>query len=381
LSCHRISIWIAHDTDLNRDVALKEIKSSTVPDSESWRRFLKEAQITGRLEHPNIVPVYEPQRRIASTNATRALRNLRLAQDAADGLLGEVADVDLADIPQMEPVRQRLLEKARAGYQQFLVQEDDDPRVRWGAVRAQVRLGDIQALQGDDRKAEASYRVAAGELENLAKQDPSNVDIRRDLARAVHGLGRMLGGDQGDAKLREALRLREDILRLPDATADVQQAAVDSRYRLGALMAGSGAADSEAYLLYKIATAVQAHLVKQFGDRPDYLTKLVRYRNNLAILQRAMGSSSESEATLRGSLDLVAPLVKGPDPLPGARWQLSRVSNSSSGRTLDPVRHGIAGHGGRTETGGRHPRASRRHRSSRDRSQSDHEEDPRRSGF
>ena len=59
--------------------------------------------------------------KIASANAARALHNLRLAQDAADGLLGEVADVDLADIPQMEPVRQRLLEKARAGYEQFLV--------------------------------------------------------------------------------------------------------------------------------------------------------------------------------------------------------------------------------------------------------------------
>ena len=78
---------------------------------------------------------------------------LQLAQDAADGLLGEVADVDLADIPQMEPVRKRLLEKARASYQQFLVQEGDDPRIRWGAARAQVRMGKIQALLGDVPKA------------------------------------------------------------------------------------------------------------------------------------------------------------------------------------------------------------------------------------
>ena len=56
-------IWVAHDTDLNRDVALKEIKSSTNPSPESSRRFLKEAQITGQLEHPNIVPVYELARR------------------------------------------------------------------------------------------------------------------------------------------------------------------------------------------------------------------------------------------------------------------------------------------------------------------------------
>ncbi len=61
-------IWIAHDTDLNRDVALKEIKSSTVPNLESSRRFLKEAQITGQLEHPNIVPVYELARARKTTS-------------------------------------------------------------------------------------------------------------------------------------------------------------------------------------------------------------------------------------------------------------------------------------------------------------------------
>jgi hypothetical protein len=56
-------IWVAHDTDLNRDVALKEIKPTSTLNPESWRRFLKEAQITGQLEHPNIVPVYELARR------------------------------------------------------------------------------------------------------------------------------------------------------------------------------------------------------------------------------------------------------------------------------------------------------------------------------
>ena len=85
--------------------------------------------------------IADEQRKIAVANAAAALQNLRLAQDAADGLLGEVADVELADIPQMEPVRKRLLEKARAGYQQFLAQQGDDPLVRWGSERSRVRLG------------------------------------------------------------------------------------------------------------------------------------------------------------------------------------------------------------------------------------------------
>ena len=56
-------VWIARDADLNRDVALKELKPSPARHPEAWQRFLKEAQITGQLEHPNIVPVYELGRR------------------------------------------------------------------------------------------------------------------------------------------------------------------------------------------------------------------------------------------------------------------------------------------------------------------------------
>jgi eukaryotic-like serine/threonine-protein kinase len=52
-------VWIARDPVLNRDVALKELKPSPARHPEAWQRFLKEAQVTGQLEHPNIVPVYE----------------------------------------------------------------------------------------------------------------------------------------------------------------------------------------------------------------------------------------------------------------------------------------------------------------------------------
>jgi tetratricopeptide (TPR) repeat protein len=52
-------VWVAHDNDLGRDVAFKQIKPGKTANPDLWRRFLKEAQITGQLEHPNIVPVYE----------------------------------------------------------------------------------------------------------------------------------------------------------------------------------------------------------------------------------------------------------------------------------------------------------------------------------
>jgi len=51
-------VSVALDAQLNREVALKEIRSERALDQNSQSRFLREAEITGGLEHPGIVPVY-----------------------------------------------------------------------------------------------------------------------------------------------------------------------------------------------------------------------------------------------------------------------------------------------------------------------------------
>jgi serine/threonine-protein kinase len=52
-------VWLARDEDLGRDVALKEILPGRANESNTRARFLEEARVTGQLEHPGIVPVYE----------------------------------------------------------------------------------------------------------------------------------------------------------------------------------------------------------------------------------------------------------------------------------------------------------------------------------
>lgn len=51
-------VFIAFDTELHRQVALKEIQTEHSGDPFNRNRFLLEAEITGNLEHPGIVPVY-----------------------------------------------------------------------------------------------------------------------------------------------------------------------------------------------------------------------------------------------------------------------------------------------------------------------------------
>src|SRR5207249_2346593 len=49
-------IWLAEDAEIGRQVALKRL-SKKLEDQQD--RFLIEAQITGQLEHPGIVPVHD----------------------------------------------------------------------------------------------------------------------------------------------------------------------------------------------------------------------------------------------------------------------------------------------------------------------------------
>jgi tetratricopeptide (TPR) repeat protein/tRNA A-37 threonylcarbamoyl transferase component Bud32 len=51
-------VFVARDEELRREVALKEIQPRRADDPASRARFLLEAEVTGGLEHPGIVPVY-----------------------------------------------------------------------------------------------------------------------------------------------------------------------------------------------------------------------------------------------------------------------------------------------------------------------------------
>lgn len=53
------TVWLAKDSKLKRNVAIKEMKLSALESPKAWFRFRREAEITGHLEHPGIVPLYQ----------------------------------------------------------------------------------------------------------------------------------------------------------------------------------------------------------------------------------------------------------------------------------------------------------------------------------
>jgi WD40 repeat protein/serine/threonine protein kinase len=51
-------VFLALDPELDRQVALKELRAYHAHDPVSQSRFVLEAKVTGKLEHPGIVPIY-----------------------------------------------------------------------------------------------------------------------------------------------------------------------------------------------------------------------------------------------------------------------------------------------------------------------------------
>lgn len=52
-------VWLGRDENLKRNVAIKEINRSAIGSEKAWQRFHREAEITGHLEHPNVVSLYQ----------------------------------------------------------------------------------------------------------------------------------------------------------------------------------------------------------------------------------------------------------------------------------------------------------------------------------
>lgn len=96
-------VYSARQVSLNREIALKMIRPEEASNPQNVHKFLTEAVVTGRLDHPNIVPVYDvcgtsdgrvfyAMKEVSGTSWARVLRektveqNLRILLSACDAV-------------------------------------------------------------------------------------------------------------------------------------------------------------------------------------------------------------------------------------------------------------------------------------------------------
>ncbi len=95
-------VFLAHDEELNREVALKEIQSPYAHHPDSRARFLLEAEITGSLEHPGVVPVYS----LGAYPDGRPFYAMRFIK--GESLHDAITRFHLADTPDRDPSERAL---------------------------------------------------------------------------------------------------------------------------------------------------------------------------------------------------------------------------------------------------------------------------------
>jgi serine/threonine-protein kinase len=82
-------VMLVHDDDIGREVALKRMRKAN-PSDRLVRRFLREASVQGRLEHPAIVQLYDLGRDVTGQPyfTMKRLTGTTLAHILADGREG-----------------------------------------------------------------------------------------------------------------------------------------------------------------------------------------------------------------------------------------------------------------------------------------------------
>ena len=77
------TVFIAHDSELDRKVAVKLLSAALVNETEVRERFEREARLTAKLDHPNIIPIYD-----VGTHEGRPFIVMKLLQ--GDSLVGRL---------------------------------------------------------------------------------------------------------------------------------------------------------------------------------------------------------------------------------------------------------------------------------------------------
>ena len=206
-------VWLAHDSDLNRDVALKEIQPSQSTHPEAWRRFLKEAQVTGQLEHPNIVPVYELSRRPEDDQPFYTMRFVRgrtLRQAIAEAQKArDEGKADPLDRPRLLQAFVAICQAIGYAHSRGVIHRDLKPEnvvlggfgevivLDWGLAKVVDRPDEEDAFPEVSITDEANVdeTQAGRQLGTPAYMAPEQAEGRLDLVDArsdIYGLGAIL---------------------------------------------------------------------------------------------------------------------------------------------------------------------------------------------
>jgi serine/threonine protein kinase/tetratricopeptide (TPR) repeat protein len=142
--------------------------------------------------------------RIAELERANTLASFRNARDAVDSYLAKIEESEDLQNPDMHSLRRELLEIARAYYQQYVEQHQNNPALQKDLAEAYRRLGDIATTLGDYDVSGESHRLAVATMEQLVAANPNDEALKHNLATIALAIGSG-GGSGREPYLKKAI--------------------------------------------------------------------------------------------------------------------------------------------------------------------------------
>jgi serine/threonine protein kinase len=161
-------------------------------------------------------------RAVAEGNAKDQARreaeaNFEKSREVVDRMLTRVAQEELLDVAQMEPLRRKLLEDALEFHQGFLRTKRGDAKTSLGTAKAWWRVGGIYILLGRYEESEEALGRAITMLSDLAARGPLSEDSRVALAEVnlskAHVAGLLGEAQESESAAERALEFVEGLTK------------------------------------------------------------------------------------------------------------------------------------------------------------------------
>jgi serine/threonine protein kinase/tetratricopeptide (TPR) repeat protein len=223
------------DNSFQRPVAMKVILGQEDP--ERLERFVEEAKVTGRLEHPNIVPVHEIGIRELGAGSPRPYFTMKLVRgESLESILDKISDGDANSLhryslPRLLGIFLKVCDAVAFAHSQGIVHRDLKPEnvmvgrfgevlvMDWGLAKVMLREIPNPKSQTPPKSEVLSERSESkGQISNPNRQDAAE-DKKLETPKGLTLEGEVMGTpsymppEQADGRIAE-IDERSDIFAL-----------------------------------------------------------------------------------------------------------------------------------------------------------------------
>jgi serine/threonine protein kinase len=203
-------VFAAMDPEIGRTVAVKRLHVNRQEDSSAKARFLAEARITGQLEHPGIVPVYDVG--VDSADCAfyimRRLKGVTLAQIIAGLKSGDVAMVSRYSLAALLIIFQKVCDAVAYAHSRGIVHRDLKPENIMAG-----EFGEVVVMDWGLAKVLSEIPAKGTRIGKSSASDVAGATPERTLDDVVMGSPGFMAPEQADGRANQSDQ-RTDVFAL-----------------------------------------------------------------------------------------------------------------------------------------------------------------------